>query len=321
METAPYLEQALARYDLGDTPPAATFIRHNENITYRVTAGESSYLLRIHKPIEGFSLGLLEADCAKESLVNGEMEMLLHLASEGIPAQRPVRSRSGGYVSSLSDGTPCTLLEWLPGESLEQVPLPECFGGSFGGMLGRLHRSLKGLPDNLPRYRYDSALMGRMNSALLSAAEEGHITETQSDSCRRAVDIIRRTMEELEGTEDFGLCHSDLSKSNTLLTGHGIVPIDFSLSGYSCQVMDLGMVFSQYEDAELQRDILSGYEGETGRRVPVRHIQPFYALSVLLFIACQHGRFYREDWFPGAMARWCGTIFDPLAEGKQFILN
>ncbi len=47
------------------------FIRHNENITCRVTVGRESYALRIHAPVEGVFLALLE-QAPSEELMRGK---------------------------------------------------------------------------------------------------------------------------------------------------------------------------------------------------------------------------------------------------------
>ena len=33
------------------------------------------------------------------------------------------------------------------------------------------------------------------------------------------------------------------------------------------------------------------------------------SLSVLLFIGAQHAKYYHEQWFRDAMARWCKDLF------------
>ncbi len=51
------VRRALQSYHFTD--PEISFIRHNENITCRVTEDGERYVLRIRNPVEGFSLKLL----------------------------------------------------------------------------------------------------------------------------------------------------------------------------------------------------------------------------------------------------------------------
>ena len=65
------IHEALNCYDFKN--PDVELLRHNENMTYKVTDVEKSYVLRIHKPSEGFNLELLRSDVDKTDLVIGEM--------------------------------------------------------------------------------------------------------------------------------------------------------------------------------------------------------------------------------------------------------
>lgn len=48
------LAEALNQYSFQQ--PQVKMIRHNENQTYQVIDGQNQYLLRIHLPIDGFSV-------------------------------------------------------------------------------------------------------------------------------------------------------------------------------------------------------------------------------------------------------------------------
>ena len=39
------------------------------------------------------------------------------------------------------------------------------------------------------------------------------------------------------------------------------------------------------------------------------HADIFLSFSVLLFICTQHEHVYQEEWFKGALAIWCETLF------------
>lgn len=321
MPSPDYLAQALAQYDLPEAN--VTFIRHNENITYQIKAGGHTYLLRIHKPVEHFSPGILvPLDSSKRALVQGELLLLSHLATAGFPAQRPVSNTNGDLLSILPDGTPATLLTWILGSTLDAKTITLPLAHDLGQMIGALHTALHSLHTaTVCRYRYDTSVLDQIEAEISRAAAMAHITQSDASIIYSTSNAIRKTMLRLDSVpQATGLSHADLSASNMLLTDSGIVPIDFSLSGYGYRPMDIGMVFSQYPQTDIQHSILQGYRSVIDIELCVQDIQSFYVLSILLFIASQHGRFYAEDWFPANIRRWCDTLFVPLIQEKQFIL-
>ena len=140
-----------------------------------------------------------------------------------------------------------------------------------------------------------------------------HITGTHASACRYALDEIDAVMTRLDAIPDSeGLIHGDLGFANILRTPDGLAPIDFSLSGYGYKAQECGMIATNYSDPAQQRAVYEGYAEAGGVPADPHHADAFFALSVLLFIVCQHERFYREEWFAKAMDRWCDTCFTPL---------
>ena len=322
METDALVREALGRYALTD--PEVRFIRHNENITHRVIAREGDFLLRIHRPVEGFSLSLFASAAeSRQTRIEGELRMLQRLRAARFPAQCPVANAAGDWVTTLSGDTPATLLTWLEGEPLDKVPMTPELALDLGGMIARLHASLRpplGQAEDIPRYRYDATLLRTMHGELTAAASAGHLDAENEAVFHNTLDEIARRMAELDaraGTT--GLTHADLSPGNLLQTGRGLVPIDFSLSGHGYLAMDQGMALTQYKEAEIQRQILAGYERERGNAVALRYVEPFYALGILLFVASQHAKFHAVPWFRESLGRWSRTAFTPLLRGEPFL--
>jgi thiamine kinase-like enzyme len=107
----------------------------------------------------------------------------------------------------------------------------------------------------------------------------------------------------------YGVVHSDLSKSNMLLCGSSVAPIDFGLWGYGYYYMDLGALASHYTDPWQQDAIFLGYESVMHSHVDRRYVEPFVCLGILLFICTFGESVYKEEWFPGALDRWTNTHF------------
>ena len=74
--TAPenLLIEALGLYRLDR--PQAELIRHNENITYKVTDADKSYVLRMHKRVEGFSADIFDVSHNQIGLVQNELAII-----------------------------------------------------------------------------------------------------------------------------------------------------------------------------------------------------------------------------------------------------
>ena len=372
------LQEALSRYNLSDA--AAEFIRHNENITYKVLMGDNAYLLRIHVPREGFSLGILGiSEGEKFEFISGEMTLLSHLHKSGFAAQMPVRNAEMDYVTRLSDGSCATLLEWIPGADLDGLPMTCDMAYELGEMAARLHialddlgnmvahrrtvldsfaqkRELSPAPpgdlndtgkrcqnacDNLAqgivsprtslysygelpirRISYTLPLMDEIKSAIRLAASSGHFDRNAERAALMAADAVRDVMRLMYGQEgSMGYCHADLCLSNVLRTDRGLVPIDFSLSGWGYRMMDLGGLAAQLNTPEHTAQMIRGYERMREIKTDIRAIEAFYALSILLFIACQSGRYCGEDWFGAAMKRWSEECFLPLSYGDRFLMG
>ena len=79
--------------------------------------------------------------------------------------------------------------------------------------------------------------------------------------------------------------------------------------------MDIGGLMGATADREEQKLLLQGWESVHGK-ADRRCLDAYFALSVLLFVCCQHTRAKKwADWFPAALKRWIDTIFDPLSSG------
>lgn len=112
------LKSILDKYPFDN--PNVVFVRHGENKVYQVTDKNKIYILRIHQPIEGFSLALHRNGLSNKEYVKGEMEILSYLHDKGdIIVQKPIKTRSDELVSFMEDGTPVTVLEWLDGETIK----------------------------------------------------------------------------------------------------------------------------------------------------------------------------------------------------------
>lgn len=328
------LKEALSYYSFEN--PEIIYLRHNENITYKIKDNEKNYVLRIHKPVDGFSLGILSNEGNMQKFIQSEMVLLeyLHKNAE-LEIQKPVRNKNLQLVSVLGDSTPVTVLEWIQGVTLSDTEITFETAEKIGSTAAHLHLAaknmkiaeegyliLEGINGKINRYQYRQQILKKITDELKIAESKGHIDSRYINIILNAVEKIKKRMDELCKTPGtMGFIHADLSMSNMILTAdNGIAPIDFSLSGVGFYYMDIGMMLSAFNDKNIRRCIKNGYEKEMKTKIPMRYIEAFFAFGVILFIACQHNKVYMEEWFYKAMERWCNTIFTPLINDETFVL-
>jgi Ser/Thr protein kinase RdoA (MazF antagonist) len=251
---------ALARYAL---PPGARleFVRHGENVTFRVHAGARSYALRLGRP--GYqTLGA----------VRSEIAWMAALSAAGIATPAPLAGRDGEVVQQVhheGQVVGVVAFEWVEG-----VPLPETRAAdpwaSLGELMARIHRHAREWPPPpwFERPAWDlEALVGddprwgdpcpadvwpRGDRALLLAAREA----------------VRERLAALGTQSDrFGLIHSDLGFENVLVASDGSARIiDFDDCGASWYLYELASVLYPLEDdprfADVSAALVAGYRRE-----------------------------------------------------------
>jgi Ser/Thr protein kinase RdoA (MazF antagonist) len=307
-----FLQEAVACFEL--PPLQAELLRHNENMVYCLRDDEPRFVLRIHRPREGFEAGLLYGERSALQVRQGELQVLERLRAVGLLVQEPLPNRAGELVSVLSDTTPATLLRWLAGATAqEQLPSDEQWL-ALAGDLAQMHGALSGLAHTVPAY--DLALLERMNASFALSAQLGALLPDEHATVCAAMAQIEALVR-AESTH-WSVCHADLSKSNLIDVQGRLLPIDFSLCGWAPVAMDLGSLAS-YLPRPLVQQLWLRYQQESGVELAWRELELCFAWQVLLYLATQAGSVYQQDWFRAAMQRWCRTIFAPLAAGEPVL--
>lgn len=302
------LSEALERYGLSEA--GAELIRHNENMTFRVGG---RYLLRIHKHKDGFSTGTLYEGFDRAGLYETELAFLIHLKKCGIRVQSPVPNVDGRLVTLLSDGTPVTVLTWLEGHTISKDELSPCLCREMGEMTARLHMAARSFPD-MPSIRYDAGMCALLSETFQKLCEANEVPTENRSAISGALDAIKDCLKKRE--KEFILVHADLSLSNMLITEEGLVPIDFSLSGYGHPMMDIGELYCSIMGGAHRKAIADGYKAtaDGAEGFDWRAIDCTYALNVLLGIILHWEIWAKEAWFADRLSGWCREIFRPLVQ-------
>lgn len=309
------LEEVLAEYHFQS--PETKFIRHNENMTYSLADGDKKYLLRIHKEAEGLNFSFQCGNRRRTSFIAGEME-LLSLLSERMTVQRPVKNRKGEYLTRLDETA--TVLTWLEGSEVTAEDKSEELVFRIGAMIGRLHNHCGELP-GLDRYRYDEAMAARVLEEITEGHENGDI-EKQYYKCIREY-LVKFGEFLSKSHKRMILVHGDFSESNIIVHEGRLVPIDFSLSGYSLPEMDLADMICSLDNAGLVPGLLMGYRSQSRLEIHEELVDIYRAFSVVMYIAYHHQRFPVGDHEKSRknLKRWCETLFNPAIEKLKKICD
>ena len=298
------LGDALHRYGL--TGAKAELIRHNENMTYCI---DDKFLLRIHKSKIGFTAVPFYKDIDIIKNRENELKFLEHLKSSGLYVQSPIKNNDNELVTVLRDGTVVTMLTWLPGRILDKSELSEALGYKLGEMLGKVHMAAKGYNADHSLI-YDKNLCQRLQEILFNLLKNERLDNKYYTIMTDSLELIGDKLKHLEA--EYILVHSDLSLSNILITNNGLIPIDFSLFGYSTAMLDFGSIYCFVDEINCRISILKAYEETTGCKVNTDEIDICFALQILLGIVLHYELWIDENWFCKRLPEWCNETFIPL---------
>jgi len=274
------------------TDPVLEFMRHNENMTYKITdrGNSCTFLLRIHKPV---TEGLFGIQHTLEGL-KSETALLQELGLNRVfGVQMPVANRFGEYVTvcHLEDmgaaAFYATLLEWIDGDTFrhEEKNLDEIVY-AIGVNLARFHRFTRAsaVLKDLHRPVYGSEKIDNTLEKLRHGVEVDLYSREHYGIMTEVLAQVKGFMRELDSQEGaWGLIHADIQRGNIVITESGEPCfIDFCLSGYGYYLFDIGSASTKIESK--QRDIfLKGYTSQTSfSKESLRYVKFFLRKNMFL---------------------------------------
>jgi len=234
--------RALAEYGLSSA--TLSFIQHSENVTFRVESGADAYLLRLHVP-RSANFGAHGSDAA---YIRSELQWLEALHRNHLSVQRPVRGRTGEFVTQVEDdaggAVNCSVLTWLQGDLYTRELETGDTVAQIGTLVGKLHlhASRWRQPPGFVRPRRDIDYYQRVIEALEPAVEDGRVAYQDFKALQTAVEgliALIRAMRKSRRSE--GLIHADLHRGNFIHHEGHVSPIDFSFCSFGHFPFDLGM--------------------------------------------------------------------------------
>jgi len=321
MESKSLLAEALSLYSLNN--PESLHIRHNENMTYKIIDDNKPYVLRIHKPIEGFDVDFYGMPYGNVEIIQNEGKIIAALKNKtDLPMQTPAYGKNGRFVQSVSGGIPVTMLEWVDGQTFEEVDVTPTLLKASGAMIAKIHMLFAKKDNGKPyvRFNYDQTLLLAIKQKIKSAAQTEIITPRQERIILNAINEMHKRLDELDKIEKKHIVHADLTNSNIIIGEDGrLTPIDFSLCGYSHFYMDIAGLYAASENG--LKYIIDGYKSIRECEINPRYLELYFALQIVLFVAGQYKRANEWDWFEECVERWCRETFKPLAENIEIIFK
>ncbi|WP_028546483.1 phosphotransferase enzyme family protein [Paenibacillus taiwanensis] len=311
----------------GISKPAFTFLRHNENRTYRIDAADgSSYLLRIHQP---FKEGMAGLQHTYEGLL-GELEMLDKLSNgSDLIVQSPLRNDAGDLITVIEyEGKTlnCSMLTWLEGRDLNKQDITNReMVKVLGAQIAELHSFFRQYPfEGLEKrpsqgITYNNGMVRTIKHGL----DRGLFTSSDVSVIEESVKLINSRLENQANTSDrWGLVHGDLGMGNMIVTPEGeLCFIDFGFFGPGYYLLDVAMGASMIPSEH--RDVfLEAYYGHPGVNADeLVLLEGFMLVSIIGFYAFQMGNESLHDWMRERMPRLCTNYCIPFLASERIFYN
>jgi Ser/Thr protein kinase RdoA (MazF antagonist) len=317
-------KEVLLQYSFND--PFVELIRHNENVTYKVTEKGSgdTYLLRMHKPITKNMEGVQNTSEAIQS----ELEYLLAWSAQSeLPVQIPVPSLKGELVTTVVLGheeVPCSVLKWIFGETMSKQDLNSKRAVSaLGTRIAFLHQfSQRYQPgSSFIRPEYRSEWTNTMLDKLRSGEKTGIIYTKDFHILEHTFLLIIDRMKVWNNTiETWGFIHADINYSNLICSSRGISFIDFGLSGYGYYAMDIAMG-ALLAKGEMRDALLSGYTNIISRSIDIEQLEAFMFLAISGYYAFLVSQKEKHMWIRENISGLIEHLCIPFLSGKTVFYN
>lgn len=322
-----YAKEAISLYPI--TNPEIEYIRHNENMTFKVidVIDNKSYILRIHKPAtEGF-LGIQHSYEGLKS----EVELLNAInVNKELKVQKPIQNSLGDYVSEYNSASlgKCyvTLLEWIDGDmlTLKEEGL-EDIAFSIGEKLGVLHKLFSEFKpkEGFKRPKYNIERIDTTIEELKYGVDINLFTKENYDIIREVLFVVKERLIVLETQGDaWGIIHADVLPGNIVINNGQASFIDFCLSGFGYYLFDLGSAATIFEEKNLREAVLQGYASKMKFSYDnLRDVESLIFMDIfvsyLFFIKDDN----RNKWIKDQVEKLCAGSCKDFLEGKEVFFS
>lgn len=316
-------KEILSTYPISD--PEIQFIRHNENITFKITdqADNKQYLLRIHKPVTEGLFGQQHTLAG----VKSEIEILQELKRKNLlRAQGPVANNFGEYITecnleNFNHSCYATLLEWIEGHILtpEEGNLKE-IAFAIGESLALFHESLRGIKPSKDFIRpiYDADRINSTIDELKYCVEVNLFNIEQYEIIKKVLLLVKKQANELNLRGNaFGLIHADMQLNNIVVSNGKPCIIDLGFCGFGYYVFDLGSAATLFP-SDLRQAFLQGYSSKSYFSFDdVKYIEGQIFMDIFISYALFMRDNERNSWIRDHALETCDNLCKDFLEGKE----
>jgi len=323
MELIRLAQEILLSYSLSE--PSIEFIRHNENIIFKVTdkADSKKYVLRIHSAATAGLSGVQHTLPGLQS----EMALLNELIHSSFNrVQQPILNRNEEYVTEYrsdehSKSYYATLVTWIEGATLsftENNRNEAAF--ALGETLALFHEATCNMPSmkHLIRPEYDARRIDSAIHELRVGIELELYTPKQYEMIKETLNYIKQQLIELDQREStWGIIHADIQLDNVvLMDGHPYL-IDFSLSGFGYYLFDIASA-SYLLPNDLREVFLEGYSSRGSfTNEDLKYVEGFMLMDAFISYMFFIHDASRNGWIKTHAADVCDTLCKDFIEGKS----
>ncbi|PFK47674.1 aminoglycoside phosphotransferase [Bacillus cereus] len=319
------LVKVLSEYGL--VRPEITFLKHNENKTYKVTdlADGCTYLFRVHQP---FTENLSGLQHTKEGLTS-EIQLLLDIANDtDLVVQTPIKNSLGKFIVEFDCQKTIimtSLTKWIDGRNLNKEDfLNPKIVKELGTQTAKLHRYLRTYNRALQQVRpnYGAQRIDTMIQQIHRGMEKGLFSYSNFHIVEQTLNLISSRLVNLQRLDAWGVIHGDLNMSNVLITGlGGVAFIDYGLFGYGYYLFDVAMG-ALNATAKTRNVFFEGYFGKDEISEDVLMIvEGFMLMSVLGYYAFQMENEKVHPWIRERMPLLCTKHCLPFLNGERILYN
>ena len=220
--TADDLRRWLRDYAVGELIELRGIPAGIENTNYFVTTSGGRYVLTLFEKLTAQELPFY-------------LNLMAHLAEQGVPSAHPVANRAGSYLGTLN-GKPAALVARLEGRDIDTPTIPQC--AAVGAVLARLHRAGQSYPSTMDNPRGPKWWKAVLPDVLpfLPQAEGALLQEeVRFQSLYRFSDLPR------------GAIHADLFRDNVLFAGDRVAGvIDFYFACTDVLLYDIAIAVNDW---------------------------------------------------------------------------
>lgn len=236
-------------YDIG-RPVEVHTLQATRNHTLAIVTDGGRYAVRMRG--DAWWIG-------HESELEFELDLLDHLARDGLAVSTAVPQRDGSRVGILDDGTlrrTYSLFTWVPGRHGARTPREAYL---VGQTLAHIHLSADSFTSRHQRYQLNEATMlDRQLPAI--EADLAAESPTNAEAIRAHIEAIRQRLRHFDpGPSGWGVIHGDVQQLNFHLDRDAVGFFDFDLCAYGWRTSDIAEYYTRIPPPH-REPFLDGYQ-------------------------------------------------------------